>query len=793
MSKIHVKPKSKWKNVKFESNFQSNDNFRDLICFQELTDYEIVSNKSPKKRKSTDKENGDTSNIRKKQKLENTKSLEKVASGDEGKKKKKKRNKNKKKASGILGKTDVPTDSSKKKKKSSDTSSQSTETDHKDEHDEISDDVWRKAWTKLYIPDPVMRALHENKFYHPTPIQALAIPHAIRDRMDIVGAAQTGSGKTLGFGIPVIHNILRFKEKNQENEDGSELDDLEMDQPDEDMIISDLEDHEEEESDENEDDEEEDIEEEEEEVNEIERGSEEDEEEDSTKIGCVKVIDDADFSSLGFPSPKLSTGDKFPLALILEPTRELAIQVKNHLVAAAKYCDIKIATVVGGMSIEKQKRVLKKNPEILVATPGRLWELIEQEYEYLSNVKLVQNLVIDEADRMIEKGHFEELTKLLNYIYKKEDTSVRRQSFVFSATLTMVHSGPQRHILKKTKLTEEKKLELLMKRIKLRGKPKVIDLTKKTGTVETLTEARINCTLDEKDVYLYYFLLQHPGRTLVFANSKDCIRRMISVLTLLKTNPLPLHADMHQRQRLKNLDRFTANPRGLLIASDVAARGLDIPDVQHVIHYQVPGTVENYVHRSGRTARAMKEGLSVMLVGPDDVKNYRKIIHNLNKSEDLPLFPIDQKILPSVKKRVSLTRQIDTASYRFQKKKRENEWFEKAAKEMDMEFDEDLLLNDLGDSSEQAQHKQYVKHLKAELDILLRQSIVPKTFSGKYITRTGKLLLPEQPGTKTDAISKVKTDKPMQDKMNKAIQKKALKMATVKHKTFKKKKKSKRK
>ena len=101
-----------------------------------------------------------------------------------------------------------------------------------------------------------------------------------------------------------------------------------------------------------------------------------------------------------------------------------------------------------------------------------------------------------------------------------------------------------------------------------------------------------NSNFHPQDFYLYYFLCQHPGRTLVFANSKDCLRRLVAVFTLLRCSPLPLHADMHQRQRLKNLDRFSETKKALLIASDVAARGLDIPHVDHVIHYQVPRTME---------------------------------------------------------------------------------------------------------------------------------------------------------------------------------------------------------
>lgn len=113
-----------------------------------------------------------------------------------------------------------------------------------------------------------------------------------------------------------------------------------------------------------------------------------------------------------------------------------------------------------------------------------------------------------------------------------------------------------------------------------------------TGTAGTLTEARIICAFEEKDFYLYYFIQLHKGRTLIFCNSISCVRRLAQILTLLQCRPLPFHANMMQRQRLKNLDRFREDPCGLLLATDVAARGLDIPDVQHVVHYQVPRTSE---------------------------------------------------------------------------------------------------------------------------------------------------------------------------------------------------------
>lgn len=148
-----------------------------------------------------------------------------------------------------------------------------------------------------------------------------------------------------------------------------------------------------------------------------------------------------------------------------------------------------------------------------------------------------------------------------------------------------------------------------------------------------MTESRLLCPIDHKDYHLYYFIQRHPGRTIVFCNSIDCVKRLATLFGLLDCNPLPLHANMIQKQRLKNLERFRDSPTGLLIATDVAARGLDIPNVEHVIHYQVPRTSENYVHRSGRTARANKHGITVMFMEPGEVKSYVKLYKTLERSE----------------------------------------------------------------------------------------------------------------------------------------------------------------
>merc|ERR1719431_2334147 len=470
--------------------------------------------------------------------------------------------------------------------------------------------------------------------------------------------------------------------------------------------------------------------------------------------GNIPPIDESAVPEAPYENP--------PVALVLTPTRELAIQVANHIKAVAKYCDVNVVTVVGGMAQEKQIRMLRRKPEVIIATPGRLWELMKVE-DHLDAISYCDMLVIDETDRMIERGHFEELSSIIHHMNKEEK---KRQTLIFSATMTFVHAGPQRSIKKRVAMTVDLKLDKLIKEVGLSKKPAIVDLSRKEGTAEKVVETRLNCALEEKDLYLFYFLKQYPGRTIVFCNSINCIRRLISLFTMLQCAPLPLHAAMQQRQRLKNVDRFTSRESSLLIASDVAARGLDIPNIQHVVHYQVPRTSENYIHRSGRTARADKQGVSVMLVSPAEMTMYQRICHNLNKSEHLPLFPVETKYLPGVKRRVQLAQDIESAEHRMKKEFRYLDWFETQAKEADLDFD--LAENHLAAEDEEGatskrkkkkenqeeeeknndgrrrknQMERELGSMKSELANLLSKQIFPTGFSGRYLTKEGALNVP---------------------------------------------------
>uniref|UniRef100_A0A4W5RRT5 ATP-dependent RNA helicase n=1 Tax=Hucho hucho TaxID=62062 RepID=A0A4W5RRT5_9TELE len=445
-------------------------------------------------------------------------------------------------------------------------------------------------------------------------------------------------------------------------------------------------------------------------------------ESDSEKIGCVKVVENMEFDFDNRAEETLKVSEKQPLlGLVLCPTRELAVQVKHHIDAVAKFfppcAGIKTAIVVGGMAQQKQIRMLKRRPEIVIDTPGRLWEMIKERHPHLVNLRQLRCLVIDEADRMVERGHFAELESLLEMLNTVQ-FNPKRQTFVFSATLTMAHSLPTRVLQKKgNKVDQRSKLEVLMEKVGIRSKPKVIDLTRKEATVETLTETRIHCEKEEKDFFLYYFLLQYPGQTMVFANSIDCIKRLNSLLVILDHTPLPLHANMHQKQRLKNLERF------LLSIS-----------VMHWIRL-VPRTSETYVHCSGRTARATKEGLSLLLVGPDDMINFKKIYRALGKDEEVPMFPIQSKCMAAIKERVNMARKIEKIEFHNSREKQHNSWFKQAAEALEVELDDDVLLGGRKDEEDDRQQQKMVKGMKKHLKHLISQPVFKNVMKTKYPTQ----------------------------------------------------------
>ncbi|KRX74796.1 ATP-dependent RNA helicase DDX24 [Trichinella sp. T6] len=404
-----------------------------------------------------------------------------------------------------------------------------------------------------------------------------------------------------------------------------------------------------------------------------------------------------------------------PSALILTPTRELAIQIKDHLSSIMKYTNLKLTTATGGLSVQKQQRLLKDDPDIVIATPGRLWALISEDCEGLENLHKIKYLVIDEIDRMAEKQNFAEFSQLLEFLNGDENAIRKRQTLVFSATLSFVHPMPNRLLSKANAkpLSPEDKIENLISFLSMRPKRKVIDLSSKHGLSSSLVESCLFCsTLEMKDTSLYYFLRHYPGRTLIFANSVNCVRRLKNLLALLKFKVYFLHADKY----LIVIKR-SENDDTVLVATDVAARGLDIKNVQHVVHYQVPRTAETYIHRSGRTARLNQRGLSLMLVDKQDVNNFRRVCKTLKRGKELPVFPVDFELMKFYSKLVRITSELESLEHRRKGVSAEKNWFQKAAKETDIILDEDVLQNDAYVLREENERnvKSRIDHLKRQL------------------------------------------------------------------------------
>ncbi|KAG8760868.1 ATP-dependent RNA helicase [Serendipita sp. 396] len=526
------------------------------------------------------------------------------------------------------------------------------------------------AWSSFALHPAVLRQLQAQGFTTPTEIQKETLTLSMQGR-DVIGVAQTGSGKTLAFGLPVLHHILSQQ-------------------------------------------------------------------------------------SLKGRSRRIK-------ALIITPTRELALQVTSHLNSCAPQRSeqqlkaqipprVSIAAIVGGLSSQKQARLIERGADIIVATPGRLWELLSQSDSLATQIRNIRFLVLDEADRMIENGHFAELDNILRLTSRPDPTSIeagieafdlhddeekgttqldQMQTFVFSATM---NKDLQRNLkrFQRTKRNEKgSTVDDLLLRLDFRdAQPAVIDLSPQGGVVSTFQESRVECLSTDKDMYLYYFLLRYPGRSLVFLSSIDGVRRLAPLLSLLDIHAWPIHSQMQQKQRLKNLDRFKNSSNCVLLATDIAARGLDIPFVDHVIHYQIPRSGDVYIHRNGRTARAERPGFGLLLVAPEERKLLRSILGNLGrKDEELADLPVERDLLDHLKERVQVAREIDKIQHSTTKENHEKHWLKVTAEALELDISD-------GDAELQNEKKNQatIKSLKLRLQDLLEKPLVARGISKKFIT-----------------------------------------------------------
>ncbi|MEO9296615.1 DEAD/DEAH box helicase [Devosia sp. RY10] len=291
---------------------------------------------------------------------------------------------------------------------------------------------------------------------------------------------------------------------------------------------------------------------------------------------------------------------RMPRTLILEPTRELAAQVSENFEKYGKNHRISMALIIGGVSFEEQNKKLDRGVDVLIATPGRLLDQIERGKIMLNGVEI---LVIDEADRMLDMGFIDDIERICGRL------PPRRQTMLFSATMS-------------------KEIERLTK--KFLKDPVHIQSSSQSSTAETIDQklVRVGSKPDEKRAALRERITAADGLTnaIIFCNRKRDVATLARSLERHGFSAGALHGDMDQKSRTETLDAFKNNRLTLLVASDVAARGLDIPAVSHVFNFDVPVHAEDYVHRIGRTGRAGRSGVAYTLVSPADGKHLDAIL-----------------------------------------------------------------------------------------------------------------------------------------------------------------------
>jgi superfamily II DNA/RNA helicase len=304
---------------------------------------------------------------------------------------------------------------------------------------------------------------------------------------------------------------------------------------------------------------------------------------------------------------------RMPRTLILEPTRELAAQVHENFEKYGKNHKLSVALIIGGVSFDDQNRKLDRGVDVLIATPGRLLDQFERGRILMSGVEI---LVIDEADRMLDMGFIPEIEKICAKLPPS------RQTLFFSATM-----APE--------------IQRLTGRF-LRD-PIKIEVARQNSVVETIDQklVRVSNKPEEKRAALRQLIRGQAGLTnaIVFCNRKRDVATLARSLQRHGFSAGGLHGDMDQKSRMETLDAFKTNKLMLLIASDVAARGLDIPAVSHVFNFDVPTHAEDYIHRIGRTGRAGRSGTSITLVTPADGK-YLDAIQRLTQ-RDIPVMSLE--------------------------------------------------------------------------------------------------------------------------------------------------------
>lgn len=367
-----------------------------------------------------------------------------------------------------------------------------------------------KSFDDLNLIEPIKKAIKTEGYTNPTPIQEQAVP-LVLERKDLLGCAQTGTGKTAAFAIPILQLLFMEKKHGQFNK----------------------------------------------------------------SIKC----------------------------LILTPTRELAMQISDSITAYGKYTGLRHTVIFGGVSQRPQTEALKAGVDILVATPGRLLDLINQRYINLQNIKY---FVLDEADRMLDMGFIHDVNKVIAKLPAK------RQNLFFSATMP-----PEIVKLSRKILTE----------------PAFVTVTPVSSTVDTIKQEVYFVDKSNKKSLLLHLLKGSSIETaLVFTRTKHGADKVVKDLVKAGIGAEAIHGNKSQNARVRALTNFKAKSTRVLVATDIAARGIDINELSHVINYEISNVPETYVHRIGRTGRAGAKGVAISFCDREE-RAYLKSINKLISKE----------------------------------------------------------------------------------------------------------------------------------------------------------------
>lgn len=385
---------------------------------------------------------------------------------------------------------------------------------------------------ELNIIEPILRALQEEKYEVPTSIQEKAIPPLL-DRKDVLGSAQTGTGKTAAFAIPILQHLYLDRQRSN----------------------------------------------------------------------SARRIN----------------------ALIITPTRELAIQIEESFSTYGKYTGLKNTVIFGGVNQNAQVRRLKSGIDILVATPGRLLDLMDQKYIRLNHIEY---FVLDEADRMLDMGFIHDIRKIIATLPHK------RQSLFFSATM------PDNIVALSKKILSN---------------PVKIEVSPVSSTAETIQQYLYYTNkASKKDLLKHILKDQSIDQVLLFSRTKHGADKIVRNLKKQKVSAAAIHGDKAQNQRQKALSQFKNGELRVLVATDIAARGIDINKLRYVINYDIPNIAETYVHRIGRSGRAGDEGVSISICEPEEnvyVKDIEKLINQKIEIIDDNPFPQTDRPMNTAEKK----------------------------------------------------------------------------------------------------------------------------------------------